>query len=425
MRTRAAITSVSLSLLFLIVYPLCNWITSLRSDVGTWYFAWERYIPFVPFFILPYMSIDLFFIAAPFLCREERELRVYAQRMAFAILFAGLCFLLFPLRFAFERPAVDGWLGAIFNTFRGLDHPYNLVPSMHIALRTILADIYARHTRGLARLASHVWFSLVGFSTVLTYQHHVMDVVTGFALAGVCFHLFREAASPPMVTRNPRIGAYYAAGAAACLAAAAVLRPWGGLLVWPALSLGITATAYFGAGPRIFRKNNGRLSLAARIILAPVLAGQWLSLYHYRRQCAPWDEVTPGVWMGRRLDDREAAEAVARGVTAVLDLCGEFSEAQPFLALSYRNLPIMDLTAPTREQLEEGVAFIQEHAAGGIVYVHCKIGYSRSAAVVGAYLMASGRAASPEESVALLRRARPAVVIRSEAMEALREFRTR
>ena len=424
MRTRAAVTSFLLSLLFLVVYPLCNWITSQRADVGTWYYEWERYIPFVPLFIVPYMSIDLFFIGAPFLCDEERELHMYAQRITFAILAAGMCFLLFPFQYALARPEVGGWLGAIFNPFRSLDRPYNLVPSLHIALRTILAETYTRHTRGIVRLAAHVWFVLVGLSALLTWQHHVVDVIGGFVLALLCFYLFREPAGAWLVRRSPRIGAYYAAGAIACAGAAAGLRPWGGLLVWPALALGITAAAYWGVGPGIFRKENGTLPLSTRILLGPVLAGQWLSLYHYRRQCRPWDEIVPGVWMGRKLNVGEAAEAVQRGVKAVLDLTGEFSEAAPFLETCYRNLPIMDLTAPTREQLLEAVEFIQENAARGTVYVHCKIGYSRSAAVVGAYLMASGRARSAEESVAAIRGARPSAVIRPEAMDALRGFGT-
>ena len=80
--------------------------------------------------ILPYMSIDLFFIAAPFLCRTQEELRIFSRRVIAAILIAGLCFLLFPLRFAFPRPHANGWLGAVFDWFRGVDVPYNLFPSL-------------------------------------------------------------------------------------------------------------------------------------------------------------------------------------------------------------------------------------------------------------------------------------------------------
>src|SRR5207253_2963313 len=102
------------------------------------------------------------------------------------------------------------------------------------------------------------------------------------------------------------------------------------------------------------------------------------------------------VLIGRTLTAAEAAAAVKQGVTAVLDLTAELSEAAPFLATRYRNLPVLDLTGPTQEQLHEAAAFLAEEAAKGTVYLHCKIGYSRSAACAGAYLLAIGAAALRE-----------------------------
>jgi hypothetical protein len=104
---RAAAAAAWLSLLFLGVYGFCNWFTSTRSDVGTLYFEWERHIPFIPLMIVPYMSIDLFFIAAPFLCCDADELRVLTRRISMGIIIAGICFLVFPLRFAFDRSSAD------------------------------------------------------------------------------------------------------------------------------------------------------------------------------------------------------------------------------------------------------------------------------------------------------------------------------
>ena len=201
-RGKALAVSVGLSILFLIVYGGCNWITSQRANVGRFYFEWERRIPFVPFFILPYMSIDLFFVAAPFLCRSERELSIFTKRIAVAIMVAGICFLLFPLRFAFPRPHADGWLGAIFDWFREMDAPYNLLPSLHAALMLILLDLYLRHTRGPIRVAIIIWFVLIALSPVLTYQHHLIDIAGGFVLAAFCFLIFREPdlSSPRMET---------------------------------------------------------------------------------------------------------------------------------------------------------------------------------------------------------------------------------
>jgi protein-tyrosine phosphatase len=132
--------------------------------------------------------------------------------------------------------------------------------------------------------------------------------------------------------------------------------------------------------------------------------------------------VVPGILIGCRLGDAEAARAVRDGVTAVLDLTAELSEATPFLRLPYLNVPILDLTAPTDAQLHAASEFIAEHARTGVVYVHCKIGYSRTAAVVGAHLLASGRVSSVAEAAACLRRARASIVIRPEAMEALHRF---
>ena len=418
----AAATSGALSLLFMVVYGGCNWITAHRSGVGTWYYSWEHIIPFVPVMIVPYMSIDLFFVAGPFLCQSREELRAFTRRIIFAILIAGGCFLLLPLKIAVACPHVNGWMGAIFNILHGFDQPYNLVPSLHITLRTILADLYARHTKGALRAASHVWFSLIGFSTVLTYQHHIVDVIGGFILAAICFYLFRENSPRLPVIKNRRIGIYYFAGACACLAVAFTCWPWTGILLWPAASLAITATAYWGGGPAIYRKENGRLPLSTRVLLAPCLFGQWLSLLHYRRQGNAWGEAVPRVWIGAKLTEREAQKARQQGVTAALDLTCEFSENKTFLGLIYRNMPILDLTELNAPQLREAADFISQQSTSGVVYVHCKAGYSRSAAAVGAFLLASNRAKTVDECFALMRRARPAIIFRPEVSVALKQF---
>jgi membrane-associated phospholipid phosphatase len=190
--SKALAVSVALSILFLVVYGGCNWITARRANVGTFFFEWERSFPFIQFFILPYMSIDLFYVAAPFLCRTERELSTLAKRITTAILVAGICFLIFPLRFAFPRPHGEGWLGAIFDWFRGMDAPFNLLPSLHAALMLILADVYVRHTRGIVRLAVVIWFVLIALSPIFTYQHHLIDIIGGFVVAALCFWIFRE-----------------------------------------------------------------------------------------------------------------------------------------------------------------------------------------------------------------------------------------
>src|SRR6185295_15369556 len=161
------------------------------------------------------------------------------------------------------------------------------------------------------------------------------------------------------------------------------------------------------------------------VMLWPVLLGQRVSLVYYARQCRAYDALTDRLWIGRRLSGAEASEARAAGVRAVVDLTGEFSETHPFREADYKQVPVMDLTAPTATQIDEAVAFIRAQAEQGVVYLHCKIGYSRTAAIAGAFLLATGRAKTVEEAVAAMRAVRPSMVIRPEAIRALHEYAAR
>jgi len=412
--------------LFFVVYGGTNWLTSLRQDVGTFYFEWETRIPFVPALIIPYMSIDFFFAGSTFLCRTREDLQTLARRIVFAILISAAGFLLFPLRFAFGRPEVTGGLSAIFGLLAAFDQPYNLVPSLHISLLAVIWPVYHRHTTGLLRSAINSWFVLVGLSTVFTYQHHVIDVLSGALVALACFYLFpdREDSDPRRAspTRNLKVASRYALPALAALLLAYAGWPWTALLAWPAFALGILALAYAGLGSAIFRKTRGRLPLSAQIVLAPYLAGAWLSFRYYRGLGPAYDEVVPGLLMGRKLNDAEAEEAVRRGVAAVLDLTAEYGESTPLLRLPYRNVQVLDLTAPTPDQLDEAVGFIRDHRPAGIVYVHCALGYSRSACVVAAYLLAEGVARTVAEAMEHVRAARPEIVMRPELLYLLRAY---
>ena len=422
MMRRAAVHSAALSLLFLLVYGGCNWLSAQRTDAGTLYFAWERHIPFLPWMIIPYLSIDAFFIAAPFLFRDRNELSLHARRIAAAIVIAGACFLLVPLRFAFDRPHAGGWAGALIQWFASVDRPFNLFPSLHVTLAVILADAFRNHSKGVLRAALTAWFGLVVASTVFVYQHHAADVAGGAALAAVVLYGIRARSSRTATVRYVRIAGLYVLGALLLAIAAATGWPWTGVLLWPAVALAVVSAGYFGAGAAVYAKTNGAVTRSAWCLLWPAIAGHWLSHAYYRRQCRPWDELAPGVWIGRRLTGREATRAIREGVTAVLDLAAELDEVAAFRTLRYKSLPVLDLTAPAPEQIAEGVRFIRAQSRRGIVYVHCKIGYSRTAVFAAAYLLAAGSARSADEAIARLRRVRPSIVIRPEAELAIRRF---
>ena len=116
-------------------------------------------------------------------------------------------------------------------------------------------------------------------------------------------------------------------------------------LAWP--RSGHSGLRLFWNRADYFCKREGKIALKRQFVLGPCLIGQYLSLLYYRRQCRSWDEITPCVWIGGKLGRREAKSALQAGVTSVLDLSAEFSETKPFSAVCYRNIPILDLTAPT------------------------------------------------------------------------------
>jgi hypothetical protein len=334
------------------------------------------------------MSIDLFFVASFLLCKDTIELRAHSRRIAAAILVAGSAFLVFPLNTGYPRPEVSGWTGRLFELLWSFDKPHNLVPSLHVALASLLWPVYARHTRGLLRWLLNGWFLLIVTSSLFTWQHHLLDVATGAMLGQVCIFAFPERQERSLVrsaTANLRVAWLYATGSAAFAIASITLGSWFWLLLWPAASLALIAIAYVRGNSSVFRKANGRLPISTRIVLGPYLCGAFVRLLIYRRRGKQLVEAAPGVYCGGLLLEREALQVRVMGITGILDMTAEHVEARAFLEIDYLNVPVLDLTQPSREQLDRAVAFIAEHARRGGVYVHCALGISRSVAAVAAY----------------------------------------
>lgn len=400
---------------FFASYGLANWLASRRHDVGAVAYAWERAIPFVPWTIVPYWSIDFLYAVSVFVCATRRELDRHAQRLLFVQLVSVACFVAFPLRFSFERPMAEGFFGALFTALGSFDKPFNQAPSLHISLLVVIWVRLAAHLSPRWRWALHAWMTLIAVSILTTFQHHFIDLPTGLAVGFAALWALPDEGRSPLhglrFTTDParrRVAAFYGTGAlllgaASCFGGAAL---W---LTWPATALLLVAMNYAFIGARGFQKrSDGRLSLGAAWLFAPYTAAAWVNSRLWTRRHPLPVEVHDGVWIGR---------VPSRQVSArIVDLSAELPcGAGPF----YRSIPVLDLTIPDRASLEVAAEAIEEARAQGPVLVCCALGYSRSAAAVAAWLLKTHRAENVEAAMARVRSARPSVVLRSEHHHAL------
>jgi protein-tyrosine phosphatase len=76
----------------------------------------------------------------------------------------------------------------------------------------------------------------------------------------------------------------------------------------------------------------------------------------------------------------------------------------------YLCLPTWDTQGPTPELIEQGVRWsLKENEDGQPIYIHCAHGHGRSATVMCAAFIASGKANDIDGALAIMRKARPRV----------------
>lgn len=413
---RAALWLAFLAPFFYATYGGANYLASLRDDVPNVMFWWERWIPFVPWTIVPYWSINAFYALSLFINDTKSGVNRLAGRYLTAQLVAVACFIAFPMILAFMRPPTSGLPGMLFDILGGFDKPFNQAPSLHIALLVIIWDHLRHRISGIWLMMWNVWCFLIGISVLTTWQHHFIDIPTGALLGFFALWLFPRAGKLPFsgfrFTRDAkalRIGGYYAIGAAVCLAGA-----WYGAyssalwlaLLWPALALAIVAFGYFGVGPEAFQKNfDGSVSLASRVLLWPYRVFAKINAWAWTRALPASVKVAEArgengqattVFLGRFPSAAEAAE-----YDAVVDLTAEF--ARPRHAdTKWQSVPMLDLVQPETND-RDLAAFIVDAYNDGTVLVCCALGFQRSASVAAEWLVRSGKAATRSEAETILR----------------------
>lgn len=404
--------------LFFLSYGQVNQFTATRHDVGSMVLGWEHAIPFMPWTIVPYWSIDLLYGISLFICTSKQELTRHGCRLLAASLIACVGFLLFPLKFTFVRPQTQGMFGWLFQQLEQFDLPYNQAPSLHIILTWLLWLRFRQHLGKGARWVCGAWFLLIAVSVLTTWQHHFIDVLSGIVVGVMISYAF------PVEGRwrwkRPsehalRLAAKYCVGGSAFLLAGLCI-PYGFVLLWPAAALLMVAAGYAGLGVSVFQKNSrGDLSLSARWLLSPYLAGARLSKKWFSRRIAPSNVIYGGVALGG-VPNNNVAPA------AVLDLTAEFNKGSNKTD-RWEVYPLMDLVVPEIEDIRQAVMTLHQlRQSHSNILVCCALGLSRSATVVAAWLLSEGYAESVSQAVALIKSQRPQVVLTPAHLQVLETF---
>jgi diacylglycerol kinase (ATP) len=203
--------------------------------------------------------------------------------------------------------------------------------------------------------------------------------------------------------------------------------------ILPMIVLADVGIAFIGVGlafmlktPGMFMKaDNGQLSFLSYLIFWPYLTVNYafLRLYRFLSQENPIDEILPGLYLGRKLCHADKGRFTQVNINAVVDVTSEWSEARFILKnYAYLCVPVLDMCAPTRQQLHEAVAWIKAQLKHGGVFVHCAAGHGRSATIVAAYLLHTKKVTRVQEAIDFIKNKRPKISLVQRQLAVLQEY---
>lgn len=156
------------------------------------------------------------------------------------------------------------------------------------------------------------------------------------------------------------------------------------------------------------------MNIAAQWLLAPYILGAWINSRLWTRRSPEPKHVMDDVWIGRYPSDDNVISCHAQ---SVIDLTAELPVRAPPCA--WHCVPMLDLVTPSTQALRDAAGLIERHRENGPVLVCCALGYGRSAAVLATWILRSGRAATLDTAVTLVRNVRPEVVLHSADLAAI------
>lgn len=176
-----------LFLLFIGCFCVCYYsaaaVTSLHSYRIRVPVTIEHAIPFLPSWVVVYLSLNLMFVMMPFVFRTRRELMPLFRVLIWQTIIAACFFFVLPLASHLEKPPVCGGLGVVFIFAERINLAQNFFPSLHVSYAVTYAIAYGRGRQRVLQAILWLWSAAVIASTLFIHEHYVIDIVGGCALA--------------------------------------------------------------------------------------------------------------------------------------------------------------------------------------------------------------------------------------------------
>ena len=133
---------------FVIMYKGAEFYTYTVENVPSYFMEWERNIPFLPIFMLPYMTSAPFFLVTIFFEKNEYSLKLLMKRAIFLTVVSTTIFVLFPMKFYFPKPEIENQIfKTLFHILDLLDSSFNQCPSLHVSFAFLSNIVYYREIK--------------------------------------------------------------------------------------------------------------------------------------------------------------------------------------------------------------------------------------------------------------------------------------
>lgn len=142
----------------------------------------DQQLPFLPESVWLYNSQFVFMASTLWFTRDDERLDRACYGILLGTVLAFLIFSVYPTEMP-SRPIIDGQglTAMLWQALYSVDKPSNCMPSLHCCLALIGALSISSRGR-LFTVGAGLWAGAIAFSTLVTKQHVVLDVLAGLSL---------------------------------------------------------------------------------------------------------------------------------------------------------------------------------------------------------------------------------------------------